>query len=152
MNTVNSCETPLVPMVAVTGRPEQAWIRQRLAELRSAGIDQFLLYPRSGCELEYMSEEWLNTCDLFIQEAIRLGFHALWLYDEFNWPSGQCGGKVQAASPNYALQLMKCTPKENSSLQVEIITDPRYPNLLHPEAMELFISLTHEVYARRFGQ
>jgi hypothetical protein len=152
MNTVNSCETPLVPMVAVTGRPEQAWIRQRLAELRSAGIDQFLLYPRSGCELEYMSEEWLNTCDLFIQEAIRLGFHALWLYDEFNWPSGQCGGKVQAASPDYALQLMKCTPKENNSLQVEIITDPRYPNLLHPEAMELFISLTHEVYARRFGQ
>ncbi|MBO5308595.1 MAG: hypothetical protein J6C40_11395 [Lentisphaeria bacterium] len=152
MDMINDCQVPLVPMVAVTGRPGRGWIRQRLTELRSVGIDQFLLYPRSGCELEYMSEEWLNTCDLFIQEAIQLGFHALWLYDEFNWPSGQCGGKVQAASPDYALQLMKCTPKENSSLQVEIITDPRYPNLLHPEAMELFISLTHEVYARRFGQ
>ncbi len=145
-------ECPLVPMTALTGRPSAEWIRERLKEFRDAGIDQYLLYPRSGCELEYMSGEWLDTCAVFLEESQKLGFRAFWLYDEFNWPSGQCGGRVQEAAKEFALQLLRCEKQPDGSWRFSVQSDKRYPNLLNADAMELFIRLTHEVYAERFGK
>ncbi|MBS1371524.1 MAG: hypothetical protein HPZ91_16390 [Lentisphaeria bacterium] len=140
-------ECPLIPMGAVTGRPERPFIRQRLAEFRRAGITQYLIYPRSGCELEYMSGEWLDTCETIVEEAVSLGFTSLWLYDEYNWPSGQCGGKVQASDPDFALKTLVAAP--GGEFRVE--SSPNYPDLLNPRAVELFLELTHERYAARLG-
>ena len=143
--------TPLIPMVAITGKPSREWIHLHLAGLRQGGIEQFLLYPRSGCELEYMSEEWLAACEIFVEEAQKLGFAAIWLYDEFNWPSGQCGGKVQAAAPEFAIQMLKCISQPDGTWEFKITSNPRFPNLLNADAAALFIRLTHYVYAARFG-
>ena len=77
-------EYPLIPMFAVTGRPTRAELRERLSTLRGAKITQLLLYPRSGCELEYMSDAWLDCCETVTEEALSLGFTSLWLYDEYN--------------------------------------------------------------------
>ncbi|MDR0931650.1 MAG: hypothetical protein LBM70_01340 [Victivallales bacterium] len=101
---------PLIPMGAIVGRPTPEEIRKHLSKFRSVGVEQYLLYPRSGCELEYMSDEWLDCCAMYIKEAKALGYKALWLYDEFNWPSGQCGGRVQAANPDFALQILFAEP------------------------------------------
>jgi hypothetical protein len=138
-------------MVALTGKPSREWVHDRLLELRQGGIEQFMLYPRSGCELEYLSEEYFAACENFIQEAQSLGFSSLWLYDEFNWPSGQCGGRVQAANPDFGLQLLQCVPTAAGEWECTVTIDPRYPNLLNAKAMEYFMQLTHEAYAKRFG-
>ncbi len=45
-------ECPLIPMGAITGRPSREFIEHKLSQYRRQGITQFLLYPRSGCELE----------------------------------------------------------------------------------------------------
>ena len=70
-------EYPLIPMFAVTGRPTRAELRERLSALRGAKITQLLLYPRSGCELEYMSDAWLDCCETVTEEALSLGFTSL---------------------------------------------------------------------------
>ncbi len=147
-----SRECPLIPMGAITGRPTREQLGRRLAQFRELGITQFLIYPRSGCELEYMSDEWLDTCEWLIEEAETLGFTSLWLYDEFNWPSGQCGGRIQAASPDFALQTLEISSDGDGGRSFSIGRYERFPNLLNPEAMELFLSLTHEKYAARLGR
>ena len=155
-------------MLAVTGKPDRKWIHDRLTGLRQSGIEQFLIYARSGCELEYLGKEWFDTCGILIREAQDLGFSSIWIYDEFNWPSGQCGGRVQAAAPDFALQFLSCTQTPSGEWKFEVlsVSDAGYPamsqdeaggcrigfsNLLNHDAMELFIKMTHEVYAEHFG-
>ena len=62
-------------------------------DFKNVGIEQFMIYARSGLELEYMGEEWLNVCGYIIEYAAENGM-SVWLYDDYNWPSGRCGGQV----------------------------------------------------------
>ena len=57
--TVNC--NPLIPMGALTGQPNREQIRTILEKYKAVGIDQYLVYPRSGCELDYLSTEYLDT-------------------------------------------------------------------------------------------
>ncbi|MBQ6472842.1 MAG: hypothetical protein IJJ33_12730 [Victivallales bacterium] len=146
-------ENPLIPMAAITGRPTGQFIRWFMGEFRRVGITQFLLYPRSGCELEYLSEEWFQAVQHVLDAAQEHGYTSIWLYDEFNWPSGQCGGRVMAASPDYALHYLRASfdvSTQKANFSVEPL--PKYPNLLNPDAVDYFIQTTHEEYARRFGK
>ena len=84
---------PLIPMVAITGDPTKEEIFSYLEALRQNGMDQVLLYPRSGCEVPYLTEAWFATIGEFLEAAQQLEM-AVWLYDDFNWPSGHAAGKV----------------------------------------------------------
>ena len=99
-------KNPLIPMSAVTGRPTKDFIKWFMGEFRRVGITQFLVYPRAGCEVPYLSEEWFTTVGWILKTAEKLDFEAVWLYDEFNWPSGQCGGRVMAEKPEYGSQFL----------------------------------------------
>ena len=90
-------KNPLIVMSAVTGKPDYEQIFNYMKMLKSNGISQAMLYPRAGCELDYLTDEWFVAIDNFIQSAKQLDMN-IWLYDEFNWPSGGCGGAVQAKS------------------------------------------------------
>ena len=65
---------PLIPMGALTGKPTRAEIHAILAKYKAAGINQYLVYPRSGCELEYLSNEYLDTLATVCEEAEKAGF------------------------------------------------------------------------------
>lgn len=71
-------------MIAVTGRPTPEQIKHFLYSLHEVGIEQFLIYPRSGCEVAYMSEAWYAVIDAFLRSAEALEMQ-VWLYDDFNW-------------------------------------------------------------------
>ena len=144
-------ENPLIPMGAVTGRPDRKQIRAFLKAFREAGVTQFLIYPRSGCEIEYMSQEWFDTCRNIIEECREQGFSSLWLYDEFNWPSGQCGGRIMRENPDHALKFLRVSEK-NGVYSFEALSNPNAPNVLDPEAVRKFIAYTHERYAEHFGK
>ena len=88
-------KSPFITMSAITGKPTKEQIHEYLLSLKQGGIEQVLLYPRSGCELEYLSEEWFNTVANFLSCAKELDM-CIWLYDDFNWPSGDAGGRVTA--------------------------------------------------------
>ena len=146
-------ENPLIPMSAVTGRPTGEFIRWFMGEFRRVGITQFLFYPRSGCEVEYLSEEWFRIIQNGLEAGEELGYSSIWLYDEFNWPSGQCGGRVMAAREDFALQCLSCRrDKANGEVLWHLQTRKDFPNLLNPDAVDCFIQLTHEEYYRRFGR
>lgn len=144
-------ENPLIPMGALTGKPDRNMISETLTAFKEVGITQYLLYPRSGCELEYLSEEWFDTCRIFLEEGKRLNFTSFWLYDEFNWPSGQCGGKIMRENPEYALHYLQVL-EQNGTWTIREGKNPARPDVLNPEAMRAFVRSTHERYAEKLGE
>lgn len=145
-----SSECPLIPMGTATGKPSKETIRKTLQAFRDVGITQYLIYPRSGCEVEYLSDEWFDLCKNFLDEGKALGFTSFWLYDEFNWPSGQCAGKVMRQKKEYGAPYLSFF-KQDGEYGWQKGYDPQYPNVLDPEAVRFFIHSTHDQYAERFG-
>jgi len=144
-------KNPIIAMGAVTGSPDKAQLTRWLETLRGQGITQFMIYPRSGLSVEYLSEEWFAICEHLIDECERLGFTDVWLYDEFNWPSGQCAGRVMKQSEDYQLHY-KVFYRQNGKFFSRVCSNEKCPDLLNYDAVKLFIELTHEEYARRFGK
>lgn len=143
-------ENPLIPMGAITGRPDEATVRETLEAYKAVGIDQYLIYARSGLELEYMGEEWLQMCEWFAAHAKRLGM-TLWLYDEYNWPSGSCKGKVPAENPDFESRQYAVYRDGAGKYIWRVIHSPGWVDNYNFRAMERFIELTHKRYEERLG-
>jgi len=146
----------LMTRSAVTGRPTKEEIFTYLKGLKDGGIDQAMIYPRSGCELDYLEDEWFEVVGFFIDGAIELDM-LLWIYDDFNWPSGDAHGRVSKI-PEYRLRAI-CTKGEKcgeidcySKNKGSIFGETYFPDLLGDKAMDYFIQCTHEQYYKRFGQ
>lgn len=135
----------VIPMFALTGHPEKIEIEKKIKAFKSVGIDEVMAYPRSGCLVPYMSDEWFEVIRNTISACEENGVK-LWLYDEFNWPSGGCGGKVQKTSPLFWSKKMIY-----EGGKISIVSDSRFPDLLNPDAVKTFVNLTHEQYALRFS-
>ena len=146
---------PFITMTAVTGKPTQKSAYEYMQALKENGIEQVMLYPRSGCEVEYLSEEWFDTVSYFISAACQLDM-CIWLYDDFNWPSGDAGGRVTAV-PEYRLCAIVTKGEGKGQLTVKsshnsgLFGEKYFPNLLSEKAVDYFIQCTHEEYYRRFG-
>ncbi len=147
---------PFIPMLALTGKPTEQQIEKMLKTYKSVGIDAVLLYPRSGLEIEYMSEEFRALIEFAIQTAERLSMY-IWLYDEFNWPSGSCKNMVIKEDPAFAARRFVY---ENGTVRVETmepgkaerVFHPFDNDVLNPAAVDCFIRLTHEKYYQWFGK
>lgn len=99
--------SPLIPMLSLTGGRNTERITAMLDGYRRVGIDTVMLYPRSGLEIPYMSDAYLQYIKEITAAAKARDMH-LWLYDEFNWPSGSCQNRVIAenkALPQNAFSL-----------------------------------------------
>lgn len=142
-------KSPLIPMAAMTGRPTREMIRHRLRQYAAVGVRQFLIYPRTGCEIPYMSDEWLRACRNVVECADELDID-VWLYDEFNWPSGRCDGQVMEGHPEFCAKTLEGAKTENG-VTWEVTTIPDHADLLSAEAMGRFMALTHERYAEALG-
>ena len=95
-------KAPLITMSAITGKPTRDEIFEYMKSLKDNGICQVMAYPRSGCEVDYLEEEWFVTVGHFVDAATELCMN-LWLYDDFNWPSGDAAGRV-TAKPEFRLK------------------------------------------------
>ncbi len=71
-----------------------------LAEMRSKGIAGVIIHPRTGMEIEYLSERFWERLRFICDTLKRLRLKG-WLYDEYNWPSGPVGGKLLREHPEF---------------------------------------------------
>lgn len=137
-------KSPLIPMAAITGRPDRARMEQVLRDYKSVGIDQFLIYPRSGMEYEYMSPEWMNLCRETVEIAADLNMD-IWLYDEYNWPSGNCRGQVTDGHAEYYPNALVFERKE-SGMESRVVQNRLGADILNPDSVARFLALTHQRY------
>ncbi len=157
--TVRSCMADggprsdgMIPFLAITGKPTEAEVRKKVAAIKEQGIDSFLIYARSGLELEYMGEEWLKLNEWFCDEAERRGMK-VWLYDEYNWPSGTCKGRVPNENDAWRYTEHGVYRNPDGTYRWTTALAPAgWVNVCEPAAVTRFIELTHEVYAKRLDR
>ena len=141
---------PLIPMGAITGRPDEQTVKETLEAYKAVGVDQYLIYPRSGLEYQYMGEEWLRMCEWFCKHARRLDM-SIWLYDEYNWPSGSCKGRVPAENPDFQSRQYAVYKNADGTFEWKVVHSPGWVDNYSFQAMERFIELTHKRYEQRLG-
>jgi hypothetical protein len=134
-------------------------IRQGIGALKELGIGG-LVVNVSFKDYMRSKEQW-EIFQTGLRIAERLGLR-LWLYDEDGYPSGAAGGLVLERNPEWeAIGLIRKVDQDgNARYEVERMyegthcTDNfygkrRYPNLLDRDAVRAFITVTHQVYAKR---
>lgn len=142
-------KNPLIPMGAITGRPDRKRIEEVLSSYKSVGIEQFLIYPRTGLEIEYMSDEWMEMCKNAVEIAASLDMH-IWLYDEYNFPSGNCRGQVTEGHDEYYPNAL-VFEKLNNSYTARVVRNRIGSDILNPDVVARFVALTHERYYSAFS-
>ncbi len=89
-----------VPFWFINGHVERWQIGREFELMERKGIREVIVHPRYGLAVEYLSEEWFTIFSWCLEEAKRRGMF-IWIYDEFNWPSGTAGMTVQKINPEY---------------------------------------------------
>lgn len=88
MEPVIAEESPLVLFTAISGKPGKAEAVDVIRRSQAAGFNQWIVYPRSGLEFEYMGEEWLAFVGEFLKEA--KARDGRWRWIRGDWSPG-CG-------------------------------------------------------------
>ena len=144
--------SPLVLFTAMTGKPSAKEATEYFDAAQKAGFSQLMLYPRSGLEHDYMGEEWLSFMGDCLKEAKARGMKA-WLYDEFNWPSGSCKGRIPEENPKWGYSEYGVWKNADGTFRWDVGSSPTktYPNCHDIDAVSRFMELTHRTYERRFA-
>lgn len=138
----------------------------------------FFMHARSGLMTEYLSEDWMQCIEACADEAQKLDMKA-WVYDENGWPSGFVGGKLLEEEENrdkYILvqegdydpnatvsylvtneELLRVSASDDSVdngsyLNLYIHTAVSTVDILNPDVVNQFLTMTHEAYKERFGE
>ncbi|MEN6403235.1 MAG: hypothetical protein ABFD94_14955 [Armatimonadia bacterium] len=82
-----------VPWLAWTGDLHWEGLRAQLDDMRAKGLTEFFLFPIYGMEMPYMSLAYWERVKQTLEHCRATGMKC-WIYDEYNWPSGICGGTV----------------------------------------------------------
>lgn len=132
-------------MWALTGTLRSADILRHLDQYHAAGWG-VMLYPRSGLELEYLSDAWLERVRFIVKQAAQREME-VWIYDEYNWPSGHAKGLVTQGHDELCAEWLEVEADGKN----HITKVPGNANLLLPQATKRFIEVTHERYAQAVG-
>lgn len=127
------------------------------------GAGGFFMHARGGLKTEYLSEEWMECIKACAKKAAEVKIDA-WAYDENGWPSGFAGGKLLDEEENHDLYLSHAYGEKDENAFVSFPSkNGEYLNIyrhvaastvdiLNPEVVDKFISLTHEAYKEYMGE
>lgn len=73
-------------------------IQSHIKLMFDQGLREFFIFPAYGMETEFLSEDYFRDIEFTVNECRKLGMK-VWIYDEFNWPSGMAGGRVPRLHP-----------------------------------------------------
>lgn len=106
-----SKEFGIMPFWFWNGEMKYEEIEYQLKEYKEKGCPGLYIHARFGIreELGYMDENWLDRVKFTIEKAQEMGLQ-IWVYDEYNWPSGTCGQTIMKDHPeltNVYLELVE---------------------------------------------
>lgn len=87
-----------IPWWCWNGDMDEGEMEWQMKEFLDKGIPEVFIQPLFGLEVEYLSDKWWDKFNFVIKKAEELGMR-IWLYDEYCWPSGTCGGFLLRDKP-----------------------------------------------------
>ena len=163
-----------IPFWSWNDKLEHNTLIEQIRWMKEKGLGGFIMHARSGLVTEYLSEEWMKCIEVCTKAAKELNMKA-WVYDENGWPSGFVGGELLKDEKNRDKYIVATEGDYQSDATVNyLLTDKeiirvfdgteegKYLNLyihiatstadiLNPEVVDKFLSLTHDAYYEYFG-
>jgi len=68
-------------------------LSQQLGLMKQINANQPVIHARNGLINEYLSDEWFSLFRFTVEEC-RKNNQRCWIYDEKDWPSGNCGWSI----------------------------------------------------------
>lgn len=142
---------------------------QQIDWMNSQGVGGFFMHARGGLKTEYLGEKWFDCITACGKKAQELNMEA-YAYDENGWPSGFVGGKLLEDKENHDRYLtfnicdydenafvsydisgekLKRVQKGKNLLNIYIHYSTSTVDILNPEVVEKFLTLTHKEYKKR---
>ena len=138
--------------------------------MNESGVGGFFMHARGGLKTEYLGEKWFECIDACAKRAEELGMEA-YAYDENGWPSGFVGGKLLEDIENHDRYLTYKIGAydENALVSYDMSGDAlkrinapcenclnvyqhyatSTADILNPEVVDKFLTMTHEEYRKR---
>lgn len=88
------------------GEMDKDEMSRQIEQMYRQGIKGFMIHPRQGMEIPYLSEEFFSRVRHAVTEAKKRDME-VWIYDEFPYPSGIGGGKVVLDHPEYLCRSLR---------------------------------------------
>lgn len=149
---------------------DEKTLQEQIEWMYSQGVGGFFMHARGGLKTEYLGEKWFSCVKACAEKAKELNMEA-YAYDENGWPSGFVGGKLledienhdkyidykigafdKSADVSYDIsgeKLVRTTKGGENCLNLYIKYSPSTADILNPEVVTKFISMTHEEYKKR---
>ena len=163
-----------IPFWFFNDKPDKDRIKKQLADYVEKGVNGLVLHPRIGIprEIPYLSDACFQVIKYVVETAAELHMKVV-LYDEGMYPSGSAHGMVVATNPEFAARGITITGEPGKDRALTELPDDRYlvlrktggtirgihfgeddgedgapaaADILNPEAVKLFIRLTHDRY------
>ncbi len=91
-------EFGIMPFWMFNSKQERAEIKRQLLEFKDKFIPGFFIHGRYGLLDPYLSPAWFEHVEEVCRQAGEMGL-SVWIYDEYNWPSGSAGLQVTQDFP-----------------------------------------------------
>lgn len=101
----NDLKLGIQPFWFWNGNLDREEIVRQIGEMHDQGISGFIIHPRQGMELPYLSEKYFEYIDLAVEQAKKWDME-VWLYDEYPYPSGVTAGQVTLDHPEYQCKML----------------------------------------------
>jgi len=112
----------LKPFWFWNGEMKDDEIIRQIKEMHEKGIGGFLIHPRQGLTVPYLSKQWFDKVGVAVEGAKKYGLEA-WLYDEYPYPSGIGGGEVISGHPEFeakAIEVKKVDTDGSGEIDLEL--------------------------------
>lgn len=146
-------EFGIMPFWFVNGRMDYDEMEYQLKEYKDKGIPGIYIHARFGTleNVGYLTDDWFDRVKFAVKKAREIGLQ-IWIYDEYNWPSGTAGKQVmehdQKLTQRY-LQLVEVTVAGQYFSFMEG-TDSRYNDLEESEPVYACAILEKDIEDKQF--
>ncbi len=104
--TENELKLGMQPFWFWNGEMDKGEIVRQILEMKDKGVPGFMIHPRQGMEIPYMSREFFDRVKLAVRTARDNGME-VWIYDEYPYPSGICAGEVVLEHSEYLCRRLR---------------------------------------------
>ncbi len=122
--------------------------KEQLNIMKRIHANQPVVHSRFGLQNEYLSQDWFDRIKSVIRDCKENG-QKIWLYDENNWPSGNCAWTITLEEKyrEHYLQFETIPLSENENceldltkrnyINVSVFTGDQCKNILKPNLQQL---------------
>jgi len=95
-----------IPLWAINDDFSKDITYKRIKQYSEIGIKEVIVWPSTGLEVEFLSEDFFNRYSDLIDIAKQFKLK-IWIYDSYNWPSPTSAGKITEKFPEFRQQYLE---------------------------------------------